>query len=97
MARTYQQQSPVSFPNLQECSQRQGDLENAARELRSEVSEAEKLAKKLSRELQLLEERQKALRERIGDLQAQNTESQMDPAHLARLDKQVQQFQKGVY
>ena len=65
------------------------------KELKSEISEAEKLVKKLTRELQLLEERQKALQERIADLQAQNAENQMDPAHLARLEKQVQQFQKG--
>ena len=40
-------------------------------------------------------EQEKALKERIRDLEAANAEKKMDPAHLAKLEKQVQQFQKG--
>ena len=45
--------------------------------------------------LQLLTEQEKALKERIRDLEAVNAENKMDPTHLAKLEKQVQQFQKG--
>ena len=48
-----------------------------------------------SSSLQLLTEQEKALKERIRDLEAANAENKMDPTHLAKLEKQVQQFQKG--
>lgn len=65
------------------------------RELKKEVSELEERLKADQKELDLLGVQEKALRERIRDLEAQKADSQqMDPAHLAKLEKQVKQFKK---
>ena len=42
-------------------------------------------------------EQERSLQQRMKDLEAQNAVSQRDPAHLAKLEKQVQQFEKGVW
>ena len=80
----------------QECSQKRSDLDNTIKSLRFEITESERLLKKTSRDVQLLEEQERGLHERIRDLEVQNAENKMDPAHLASLEKQVQLFQKGV-
>lgn len=65
------------------------------RELKKEVSELEERLKADQKELDLLGVQEKALGERIRDLKAQKADSQqMDPAHLAKLEKQVKQFKK---
>jgi chromosome segregation ATPase len=65
------------------------------RELKREIGDLEEQLKSAQKELDLLGVQEKALGERIKDLEAQKADSQqMDPAHLAKLEKQVKQFKK---
>lgn len=65
------------------------------KELKKEISQLEEELKTSQKELDVLCVQEKALKERIKDLQHQQADSQqMDPAHLAKLEKQVKQFQK---
>ena len=50
--------------------------------------------KQLSRDLELMRVQSAGLTERIGDLEKQASESVMDPAHLAKLEKEVAAFGK---
>lgn len=50
--------------------------------------------KQLSRDLELMRVQSAALSERIGDLEKQAADNVMDPAHLAKLEKQVAAFDK---
>jgi superfamily I DNA and RNA helicase len=50
--------------------------------------------KQLSRDLELMRVQSTSLSERIGDLEKQSADNVMDPAHLARLEKQVAAFDK---
>lgn len=55
----------------------------------------EEQLKTVKKELDVLQVQEKALQERIQDLMAQQADSQqMDPDHLAKLEKQVKQFSK---
>ncbi len=65
------------------------------RELKREIGDLEEQLKSAQKELDLLGVQEKALGERIRDLEAQKADSQqMDPAHLAKLEKHVKQFKK---
>ena len=69
--------------------------EQRVRELKREIGDLEERLKADQKELDLLRVQEKALGERIRDLEAQKADSQqMDPAHLAKLEKQVKQFKK---
>lgn len=63
--------------------------------LKKEIQQMEEKLKAAQKELDVLQVQEKALHERIRDLEAQQADSQqMDPAHLAKLEKQVKQFSK---
>lgn len=65
------------------------------RDLKREIVELEDELKAAQKELDVLGVQEKALGERIKDLEAQKADSQqMDPTHLAKLEKQVKQFKK---
>ena len=65
------------------------------KDLKKEISQLEDELKSTQKELDVLCVQEKALRERIKDLEEQLADSQqMDPAHLAKLEKQVKQFHK---
>ena len=65
------------------------------KDLKKEISHLEEELKTSQKELDVLCVQEKALKERIKDLEHQLADSQqMDPAHLAKLEKQVKQFQK---
>lgn len=70
-------------------------MEQRVKELKKEISQLEGQLKAAQKELDVLGVQEKALLERIKDLKAQLADSQqMDPAHLAKLEKQVKQFKK---
>ena len=69
--------------------------EQRVKELKKEIHQMEEQLKTVQKELDVLQVQEKALQERIKDLEAQQADSQqMDPAHLAKLEKQVKQFSK---
>lgn len=73
----------------------QSATDQRVKELKKEISQMEEQLKLLKKELEVLSVQEKALQERIEDLEAQQDDSQqMDPAHLAKLEKQVKQFTK---
>lgn len=65
------------------------------KDLKKEVTQLEEQLKVAQKELDVLCVQEKALQERIKDLEVQLADSQqMDPIHLAKLEKQVKQFTK---
>ena len=74
---------------------RRSATEQRVKELKREICKLEDQLKASQKELDVLGVQEKALGERIRDLEAQQADSQqMDPAHLAKLEKQVKQFKK---
>lgn len=51
--------------------------------------------KQLSRDLEVLGVQDTALVQRLQDLEQQDRQQVMDPAHLAKLEKQVSEFEKN--
>ncbi|KAL5490795.1 hypothetical protein EMCRGX_G015979 [Ephydatia muelleri] len=79
---------------MEECAGKKAELLERERRMRTEIAEMEKQKKKCSRDLELLQEQKTCLHQRMEDLDKQSAASQMDPVHLAKLEKQVQQFEK---
>ena len=79
---------------VEECTGKRSELQERERRLRVELAEMEKQKKKCGRDLELLHEQKTCVQKRMKDLEAQNSASQADPVHLAKLEKQVQQFEK---
>lgn len=80
---------------LQECLAKKSAQEDKVKMLTFDLSEMDKQIKKLHRDIEVLTVKEAGIKERVEELKVVASEQEkMDPAQLARMEKEVKKFTK---